>query len=341
VRTAYFVVPDGIDDPARPSGGNTYDRNLRRGLTSTGWSIHETPVSGFWSQPDAASLGALDEAMGRIADGAVVLLDGLVASSAPDVLVPHARRLRLVALVHMPLGTDAECTALSAADAVITTSAWSANRLRELYQLPAGRLYVAEPGVQPAALVPGTAAGDALLTVAAVIPDKGHDALLDALATISDLPWRWVCVGSLDRDPEFVDALRRRTREHGLADRARVAGTATGADLDGAYAAADVIVLASRAETYGMVLTEALARGLPVIATDVGGVSEALGHGSDGTRPGLLVPADDPAALARALRSWLADAELRSRLRQAARERRGSLNDWSTTTAVIAGVLER
>ena len=75
-----------------------------------------------------------------------------------------------------------------------------------------------------------------------------------------------------------------------------------------------------------MVVTEALARGLPVVAAEVGGVPEALGHGADGDRPGLLVPPDDPAALAAALRAWLGDAELRARLRRAARERRASLS---------------
>jgi glycosyltransferase involved in cell wall biosynthesis len=99
------------------------------------------------------------------------------------------------------------------------------------------------------------------------------------------------------------------------------------------------MVLASRAETYGMVVTEALARGVPVVATEVGGVPEALGHGADGSRPGLLVPPDDPAALAAALRAWLDDAALRGRLRRAARERRESLRGWSTTTSVLAGVL--
>ncbi len=116
-------------------------------------------------------------------------------------------------------------------------------------------------------------------------------------------------------------------------------GPRTGADLDRSYAAADLLVLASRAETYGMVVTEALARGLPVVAADVGGVTEALGHGADGTRPGLLVPPEDPAALGAALRAWLGDAELRGRLRRAARERRESLPGWSTTASVIAGVL--
>jgi glycosyltransferase involved in cell wall biosynthesis len=347
VRTVHFVVPDGIDDPARPSGGNTYDRKLCRGLISIGWAVDEHPVSGFWSEPNAASFAALEGAMRRIPDGALVALDGLVASTAPDVLVPHAQRLRLVVLVHMPLGhrpagreiRTRERAVLLAADAVIATSEWSQSTLMDLYGMPADRIHVAEPGVCAAELAAGTATGESLLTVAAVIPDKGHDALLDGLATIPDLSWRWVCVGSLDRDPEFVDDLRSRSREQGLADRVSFAGTATGADLDRAYATADVMVLASRAETYGMVVTEALARGLPVITTEVGGVREALGCSGDGTEPGLLVSADDPTALAGALRSWLTDVELRARLRHAARERRESLHGWSTTTSIVAGVL--
>ena len=123
--------------------------------------------------------------------------------------------------------------------------------------------------------------------------------------------------------------MRRRALDSGLRDRVRFPGPRTGPELDRAYAAADLLVLASHAETYGMVVTEALARGLPVLATDVGGVTEALGHGEDGTRPGLLVPPGDPAALGAALRRWLGDAELRERLRRAARERRASLRPWA------------
>jgi glycosyltransferase involved in cell wall biosynthesis len=177
------------------------------------------------------------------------------------------------------------------------------------------------------------------LCVAAVTSGKGHDVLLDALATTTDLSWHCVCVGSLDRDPAFVAGLRRRARDGGLGERVCFSGPRVGADLDRTYAAADLLVLASRAETYGMVITEAMARGLPVVAAEVGGVAETLGHGADGTRPGLLVPSDDPAALGAALRAWLGDARLRARLRQAACERRESLTGWSTTTSVLAGVL--
>ena len=345
--TVHAVLPDGVDDPARPSGGNVYDRRVCSGLAALGWSVHEHVVAGFWDRPNATAFADLAGLLQAIPDGAVVLLDGLIASTAPDVLVPQAHRLRLVVLVHMPLGdrpreSDArtrEGAVLSTAAAVVTTSLWARDRLLELYALPPDRVHVAHPGVDAAEPASGTTAGDALLCVAAVTVDKGHDLLLDALIAISDLAWSCVCVGRLDRDPAFVDALRRRARDDGLGDRMQFPGTRTGAELDRSYAAADVMVLASRAETYGIVYIEALARGLPVIAADVGGVSEAMGRRAEAMRPGLLVPPDDAAALGEALRAWLVDAQLRTRLRQAALERRKSLPDWSSTTSVLAAVL--
>jgi glycosyltransferase involved in cell wall biosynthesis len=90
-----------------------------------------------------------------------------------------------------------------------------------------------------------------------------------------------------------------------------------------------------------MVVTEALARGLPVVATDVGGLPQALGRAPDGSLPGLLVPAEDQDRLAGALRSWLTDAGMRERLRRAARARRGTLSGWATTAAEMARVLTR
>jgi glycosyltransferase involved in cell wall biosynthesis len=350
VTEVHFVVPEGLDDPARSSGGNAYDRRVCRGLAALGWAVHQHPIAGAWPRPGAAGHAALARAIRQIPDGAAVLLDGLIASAAPEALVPHAGQLRQVVLVHMPLGhrpPDGEAGAvrvrehavLEAAAAVVTTSAWSRRRLVELYALPADRVHVAEPGVDAAGLAPGSAAGDSLLCVAAVTPDKGHDVLLDALAIAADLSWTCACVGSLDRAPAFADGMRRRAGDGGLGDRMRFTGPRTGPELDRAYAAADLLVLASHAETYGMVVTEALARGLPVIAADVGGVTEALGHGDDGTRPGMLVPPGDPAALAAALRAWLTDAELRGRLRQAARERRTSLRGWPATAEMLAGVL--
>jgi glycosyltransferase involved in cell wall biosynthesis len=333
----HMVVPAGIDDPARPSGGNTYDRRIRRGLVAAGWVVHVHEVLA----PDAALAAVLT----GIPDGSVVLVDGLIASPAADVLVPESRRLRLVVLVHMPLGQaehdEREGAVLAAAAAVVTTSGWARRMLLERYSLPGDRVRVAEPGVEAADLAPGTATGGSLLSVAAVIPGKGHDVLVDALATLNGHGWRCLCVGSLERDPAFVAGLRRRAFDSGMNGRMRFSGALPEADVARSYDAADLLVLPSRSETYGMVVTEALARGLPVIATDVGGVPEAMGRGADGARPGVLVRPDDPAALGEALRAWLEDADLRLRLRQAARERRASLADWSTTTSAVADVLAR
>jgi glycosyltransferase involved in cell wall biosynthesis len=355
VTTVHFVVPDGIDDPKRPSGGNSYDRRVSDGLRALGWKVAEHAVPGSWPEPDARAHAALEAVMRRLPDGAVALIDGLIASTAPEVLVPAAHRLRVVVLVHMPLGdirssgvpfgadtTGAgrrERSVLSAAAGVVTTSEWTRRRLIDRYELWPDRVHVAHPGVDSFDTAPGTGSGGELLCVAAVAPHKGHDLLLAALAKIADLSWRCTCIGTLDRDPGFAELVRRQVHADGLEHRVRFAGPRTGGDLDSAYASADLLVLASHAETYGMVVIEALARGLPVVATAVGGLPEALGHGADGRRPGLLVPPGDAGAFAAALRDWLGDADLRDRLRRTARDRRSGLTGWSTTARCVSTIL--
>jgi glycosyltransferase involved in cell wall biosynthesis len=339
VTALHVVVPEGIDDPARPSGGNVYDLQICSALAERGWPVQVHPVPGSWPQPDAAAYEALGGVVQRIPDGAVALVDGLVGSTAPAVLVPHAKRLRLVALVHMPLRHRREGTILSAATSVVTTSDWTRRALLELYSLPEERVHVAEPGVDRAPLSVGTETAGGFLCVASVVPEKGHDVLLDALAAMRDLSWSCLCVGSTSRDSAFAEGLQRRVSDDGLEGRVRFTGPLGGAELGHAYASADLFVLPSRAETYGMVVTEALARGLPVVAADVGGVAETLGYGNGGGRPGLLVPPGDPVALAAGLRSWLRDASVRRAWRAAARERRTALPGWSATTSALMRVL--
>lgn len=308
MRHVHVVVPEGIDDPARPSGGNTYDRQVCRGLVECGWTVREHAVRSA-------------QAVAAIADGAPVLIDGLIAAGAEEVLAGSL----LVVLVHMPIGDERERAVLQAAAAVVATSEWARRHLIDVHGLPGDRVHVARPGVDRAAPARGSDGGGALLCVGAVIPGKGHDVLVAALAAIEDLAWTCACVGTLDRDPAFVERVRH--------DRIDFLGPRTGAALDDCYAAADVLVLPSRTESYGMVIAEALARGLPAIASDVGGVAEALGDG------GVLVAPEDPAALGGALRTWLEDADHRARLRAAAARRRAALEPWSATSARIADVL--
>jgi glycosyltransferase involved in cell wall biosynthesis len=243
----------------------------------------------------------------------------------------------------MVFGGDAvaehdEQAVLAAARAVVTTSAWTRRRLLGRYRVPPARVHVGHPGTQPAPTGPATDSGGRLLCVGALAPHKGQDLLLEALAGTAGLPWRCTLVGPLDRDPHFVASLERRATAAGIGDRLRIPGPRTGAALQREYHRADVLVLPSRGETYGMVVTEALAAGLPVIATAVGGVPEALGRTASGV-PGLLVPAEDHRALAAALARWLTDAPLRHRLRRAALCRRQTLPDWRETSDGIATVL--
>jgi len=336
MKQLHVVVPNDIDDPLSPSGGNLYDRRICRALAVAGWSVHEHAVHGGWPKPDAGARAGLARVLSALPDDSAVLVDGLIASAVPEVLASKAGRLRLVVLIHMPLLDETEREVLAIVDGVLTTSRWSRQLLLDRYRLPADRVHAAPPGVDAAPLAQGSDAGAELLCVAAVARHKGHDVLVEALASVADRPWRCLCVGTLDREPGFTEQLRDQIREYGLSDRIVFAGPQTGADLSARYGAADVLVLASRGETYGMVVTEALARGLPVLATATGGLAEALGRAPDGSRPGALVPPEDPAALAGVLRRWLDEPDLRRQLRNSALLRRKTLTDWRETARLVS-----
>jgi glycosyltransferase involved in cell wall biosynthesis len=341
----HFVVPAVVADASRPSGGNEYDRRLHTGLEELGVRVREHLVAGTWPAPGPAELAALTATLGAVPDRDTVLIDGLVASAAPVIVAEAATRLHVVVLVHLPLGVAdkgrraSEATMLRRVGAVVATSAWTRSWLVEEYGVPADRVTVSLPGTDPSDLATGTRTGAAFLCVGAVTPVKGHDLLVDALASMTRLSWFCTCVGSLDVDPDFVAGLRTRLGGVGLADRIAFTGVLGGTALDAAYRAADVLVLPSRIETYGMVVTEALARGLPVVGFRTGGVPETLSHAANSAIPGGLVPAGDPATLAVALSTWLGDAGLRTRAREAACARRGTLPSWSETAARVAAVL--
>jgi glycosyltransferase involved in cell wall biosynthesis len=346
----HVVVPAGIDDVALVSGGNVYDRRVIDGLRALGVDVHEHHLAGTWPHPAAQDVAALASLVEGIEDGGTLLVDGIIASVAPEVLVPAAARVRLVPLVHMPLGAglpdtvvpDAvrrERAVLHAAASVVVTSAWTRDLVVEQHGVDTGRVTVAGPGTDAARVSPGSTSGSRFVTVGAVSRAKGHDVLLDALVAIGDLDWTCTVVGSTSRDPDLVDDLAKQVARAGLADRVSFAGVLTGGALDDVLSASDLLVHPSRGETYGMVVAEALARGIPVVATTAGGLSTTLGEDA-GNRPGIRVPPGDPEALASALRMWLTHDGLRPMLRSRAFERRRSLVGWDATAAAIAHALE-
>ncbi|MFH0515853.1 glycosyltransferase family 4 protein [Streptomyces sp. M41] len=354
LRSVHFVMPGGVDDQTAPSGGNAYDRRVSLDLPGFGWQVHKHAVDGSWPRPGAAARAELARTLRAFPDDTVVLLDGLVACGVPEIILPETERLRLAVLVHLPLGDETglepavaaeldarERTVLRAVPAVVATSDWAVRRLVAHHGLAPERVHVAAPGADIAPLAAGTDGVSRLLCVAAVTPRKGQHRLVEALAAVTDLPWSCECVGGLSQDPEYVTGLRALIHEHGLQDRLVLAGPRTGAELDASYNAADLMVLTSYAETYGMAVTEALARGIPVLATDVGGLPEAVGRAPDGGVPGILVPPENSAAIAAELRGWFGEADVRRRLKAAARARRAALDGWAATARSLAAVLGR
>ncbi|MFE7842123.1 glycosyltransferase family 4 protein [Streptomyces sp. NPDC057474] len=354
LRSLHFVMPGGVDDLARPSGGNAYDRRICLDLPGFGWQVHKHAIDGSWPRPSETARAELARTLREFPDGTVVLLDGLVACGVPEIILPEAERLCLAVLVHLPLGDETglepelaaeldakERTTLRGVSAVIATSDWAVRRLVSHHGLAPERVHVAAPGADIAPLASGTDGVSRLLCVAAVTPRKGQHRLVEALATVTELRWSCVLVGGLDQEPEYVDHIRTLIAKFGLEDRFHLAGPQAGAELDASYAAADLMVLTSYAETYGMAVTEALARGIPVLATDVGGLPEAVGRAPDGGVPGILVPPENPAAIAAELRGWFGEADVRRRLKAAARGRRAALDGWATTARSLAHVLGR
>ncbi|MTD56408.1 glycosyltransferase family 4 protein [Amycolatopsis pithecellobii] len=339
--TVHVVLPGDVDDVTVPSGGNSYDRRVCEGLPG----VHEIALPGAWPRP--ASSAGLASALAAIPDGGVVLLDGIVACGLPEVVVPQAQRLRVAVLVHLPLAAETglapgdaadldarERETLHAAHAVVATSSWAARQLAAHHELPAAKVHVVPPGTDPAPLAAGTDGVSQLLCVASVTPRKGQRLLVEALASIGR-PWQCTFAGPLRRAPAYVDEVRALIDFRGLAERIHLAGPLTGDALESAYRGADLVVLPSLAETYGMVVTEALARGIPVLATDVAEIAETLGAA------GIVVAPGDVTALTDGLRSWFTGPALRDALRGEARVRRGKLTPWTETSRAMSAVLAR
>ncbi|HKU97216.1 MAG TPA: glycosyltransferase family 4 protein, partial [Vineibacter sp.] len=215
------------------------------------------------------------------------------------------------------------------------TSRATATTLTADYGVPAARITIAPPGTDPAPLAACDHAGvPRLLSVGTLVPRKGHDLLIAALATLRDLPWRLVIVGDAGRDPSTTAALHQQIADAGLDDRIALVGAVSPGDLQQHYLAADLFVLASRYEGYGMVYAEAIAHGLPVVGTTAGAIAEAVPEGA-----AVLVPPEDVAALAAALRRLLSDSTARDRLAQAARQTASSLPRWQDSASLFATTL--
>ncbi len=336
------------------TGGYLYDKKIVEGLRSAGedtqaWQVSLVSLQGDYPFPSESQLAEADAAFEDLSDGELVVVDGLAYSVMPDVIARHAHRLHLVALVHHPLALETglsnaealrleqlETQALRHARHIITTSVLTANSL-EAYGVPAGKVTAVLPGTDSAPLA-SQAHSDVfnLLCVATLTPRKAHSVLFDALATLTELPWHLHCAGSPHRHEETSSALLHQREQLGLRERISFVGELTDVELEAYYHQAHVFVLSSYHEGYGMVLSEAIARGLPIICSNAGAMPFTVPEGA-----GLLVPPGDSSKLAAALKRFMSDAQTRTQLKKAAMTAREHLPDWQSAATEFATVLQR
>lgn len=342
-----FLVPGPLD---QITGGYLYDRQVVDGLRARGRQVTLIELAGRYPDADDAARTAASAALAGLPSGSLAVIDGLALPAFAACLPSEVQRLRLIGFIHHPLSLETglspaevdryatlETTLLPLLRGTICPGEHTARALIAA-GLPADRVAVAKPGTaRPrSAAMRSTQGPLQLLAVGTVTPRKGHLLLIEALAKLRDLDWQLHCIGSLDRDPATAAAVARAIRAQHLDDRITLLGEQPAATLAAAYRGADLFVLPSYHEGYGMVFAEALAHGLPVIATTGGAIPDTVPAAA-----ALLTPPGDSATLSEALRRVLSDDSLRARLAAGAMQAATQLPDWDEAVDTWAAALDR
>jgi glycosyltransferase involved in cell wall biosynthesis len=346
VRRVAFAVPG---DLATPTGGFAYDRRMIAELARLGWSVDVADLGDGFPRPTPAQRAAAEAQLMAIPAGCPIVIDGLAFGVLSEIAAELAADHPLVALVHHPLALESglsaaeaeilrasERAALANATQIIVTSPTTARLLVSHYDVARERVVVACPGTDPAPAARGSNDGIVrLLAIGAIVPRKGYEVLIAALATLADLQWHLTIAGDRNRDPQTAAQLEADIQRFDLGARVAVLGAVSNERLAELYAGADIFTLASRYEGYGMVFAEAVAHGLPVIATKAGAIPETVPAGA-----GLLVPPDDAPALASALRRVIENRDERRRMARTARKAARMLPTWQDSARVFSRALE-
>jgi len=345
VPEAVFAVPG---DLATPTGGYAYDRQLIAHLPAAGVAIRHLALPGSFPDPTPADLAVTERCLAAVAAESVLVIDGLAFGALPAWLVGRIRP-PIVVLVHHPLGLEtgssaarrdallaSERLALAHAAAAIVTSPHTGRLLCELFEFDRDRITVAEPGVEPAPRAQGSGTPPLILAVGAVSPRKAYGDLIAALASLRAQPWRATIVGSLDRAPAEAWRLRRQIADAGFGGRITLAGAVDVETLAKHYDAADLFVHASHFEGYGMVLAEAMARGIAIVTTRAGAAAETVPDDA-----AVKIAPGDIGGLADAIAMLIGDRALRTRMADAAWRAGQSLPRWPDTARRIAETIKR
>jgi glycosyltransferase involved in cell wall biosynthesis len=350
-RSCYFIFPGDLNTP---TGGYRYDREIIRGLQKHDWNVSLISLEGTYPVPSEADKKLTLETVDEIEDSALIIVDGLVLGTSPDLAQHIAERSGLIALVHHPLFLEsgiepqlakvlrtAETEALTFAKHVIVTSPSTQKTLVSQMNVPAEKISIVLPGIdrpttaEIAAIPRETLAAPKLLCVGSLVPRKGQLHLVEALGQLKHLDWHLDLIGETRFDPEYASQVRSQIKRHDLTDRIRVRGGIPKAELTGFYQSADIFVLPTYYEGYGMAFAEAMSFGLPIIASGEGAVASTVPPTA-----GFHVGAGDPLALSKAIETLLQNKDLRSQLSTGALAAARALPEWSDSAKAFACTLE-
>jgi glycosyltransferase involved in cell wall biosynthesis len=336
-------------DLATVTGGYAYDRRIIAELQRLGWAVERVSLGDGFPQPTYRQKATAETRLLVTPTDRPIVVDGLAFGALPEAAETLRQTRPVVALVHHPLALETGLTAgeagallaserraLASARGVVATSRWTADLLTERFDVATDRLTVILPGTDRAPFARGGDGPPRLLSVGAIGPRKSFDLLVEALAPLADRPWRLVIAGDRTRDAAATARLDATIARHGLADRIDVPGAVPPDELAALYAAADLFVLPSRFEGYGMAFAEALAHGLPVIGTTGGATPSTVPASA-----GRLVAPGDGLALSEALRELIDDGDRRRALAAGARAAAAGLPSWADSGAAFSALLAR
>jgi len=336
------------------TGGYLYDKRLLAELSAQGWDISTLSLDARFPSVDDAVKQATTEKLAGVPVERDLVVDGLALGALGSHVQTVTAKRSFIALVHHPLALesglepeearrlrDSEATALGHAKGVVVTSPTTRQTLIDQYGVAAGQITVIEPGVDRPTVLPTCNQSDdnrplKLLTVGALVPRKGFDVLIKALSKLSAVAWTLDVVGDDQRSVQTATYLKQLIKQLGLADRIRLAGAQPTETLANYYRQADIFVLASQYEGYGMAYTEAFAWGLPVIGTDGGAGAQTLN-----TPAARIVAVNDIAHLTKVLGDVMTDPRQRADMQHAARQHAKTLPTWPSAAALFAQAIKR
>lgn len=342
-----FAVPGSLETL---TGGFLYDKAIVTGLRARGWSVNVLDVGTGFPCPDETVLLGAAKALRDEATTAPLVVDGLALGALPEAARQVSATRPLIGLVHHPLFLEAghpadirdhlfesERSALSHTRHVITTSRETRDRVAADFQVPCTRITNVDPGIKRPETLPAyrETVHVNILSVGTLVPRKGHDRLIKALATLRDHPWTLRIIGSAEFDPGYAQSLSALVTSLDLVDRVIFAGKVSDADLEDHYRASDLFALASEYEGYGIAYAEAILRGLPVVGTTGGAIKDTVPQGA-----GILVPPNDADALGAALKDMLANPQHRGIFAATARRSGSHFQTWDAAVSRFASILE-